>query len=353
MNSLKFFASDNNSGVHPRILAAIAGANAGSAAAYGCDPYTGRAIEAIRDVFGPDARPWFVFLGTAGNVLGLKSMVRSHHGILCAQSAHIQCDECGAPEAVTGAKLFPLPSHGGKIHMSDCAELLPLREDVHHNYPLVLSISQSTEYGTVYTLDELRAIRKFCDDNTLYLHMDGARLANAAARLGLSLKAISADVGVDVLTFGGTKNGLMFGEVVIFFHKELGHDFSYIRKQHMQLGSKMRFMAAQFQEYLTNDLWLENARAANRMALLLAEGIRPLDHVRIVYPVEANALFVRMHKKIIAKLNERFYFYTLDTADAPGFPMDWHLARLMTSFDTTEAQVREFAAAVSDCKGCL
>lgn len=349
MGGLRFFASDNNSGAHPRILGALAGVNAGNAAAYGSDPHTERATEVIREIFGPAARPWFVFLGTAANVLGLKSMARSHHGILCTDSAHITCDECGAPEAVVGAKLFPLPHRSGKIRLEDCKAVLKLREAVHHNYPAVLSITQSTEYGTVYTMDELLAVRDFCREHKLFLHMDGARLSNAAASLGLSLKRISADAGVDVLSFGGTKNGLMFGEVVIFLNDSLGHDFNYIRKQHMQLGSKMRFMAAQFEEYLKDGLWLKNARAANRMAALLADGIRDLDHVRIVHPVEVNALFVRMHKKVIAKLNERFYFYTLDTADAPGFPPDWHLARLMTSFDTTEAQVREFAAAIRDC----
>jgi threonine aldolase len=195
-------------------------------------------------------------------------------------------------------------------------------------------------------MDELFAIHNFCREHALLLHMDGARLANAAAALGLSLKQISTDVGVDVLSFGGTKNGLMFGEAVIFLNDALGHDFAYVRKQHMQLGSKMRFLAAQFLEYFKDDLWLENARNANRMASLLASLLQGLAHVRIVYPVEVNALFVRMHKNSIAKLNERFYFYTLDTTDAPGFPADWHLVRLMTAFDTTEAQVHEFADAI-------
>ena len=353
MGTLKYFASDNNSGAHSRILDALARVNAGSAAAYGSDRHTDQAVEAVRGIFGPKARPWFVMLGTAANVLGLKSLARSHHGILCAESAHIHCDECGAPEAVTGAKLFPLPHYGGKIRLEDCQAKLDLRADVHHNYPAILSITQSTEYGLVYSVDELLAIRDFCREHKLLLHMDGARLSNAAAGLGLSLRQISADVGVDVLSFGGTKNGLMFGEAVVFFNDVFGHDFGHIRKQHMQLISKMRFVAAQFQEYLKDGLWLENARAANRMAALLADEIRDMEHLSIVYPVEVNALFVRMHKKIVAKLNERFYFYTLDVADAPDFPKDWHLVRLMTSFDTTEAQVREFAAAIKDCGNTL
>ena len=349
MDGLRFFASDNNSGVHPRILAALAEANSGEAPAYGDDPWTARATESVKAVFGPTARPWFVLLGTAGNVLGLKSMARSHQGVICADTAHINCDECGAPEALGGFKLFPLPACDGKIRLEDCKTLLRLRQDVHHNYPSVLSITQSTECGTVYTLDELYAIRDFCREHSMYLHMDGARLANAAAALNRSLKEISADVGVDVLTFGGTKNGLMFGEAVIFFTDGLGNEFPYLRKQNMQLLSKMRYVAAQMEEYLKDGLWLENARAANRMTALLAGELQAMDHVRLVFPADVNALFVRMHKKDIAKLNESFYFYTLDTGNAPGFPDDWHMVRLMTSFNTTEEQVREFAAAIRAC----
>jgi Threonine aldolase len=346
MNALRYFASDNNSGVHPRILEALARVNSGNADSYGADPYTEEAVQTLKNVFGQQARPWFVFLGTAANVLGLKSMVRSHHAILCSKDAHIHCDECGAPEAITGSKLIPLPSHHGKIYPDDCLKALHMREAVHHNYPKVLSITQSTECGTVYTLEELRSISEFCKKNDLYLHMDGARLSNAAAAMGLSLREISADVGVDVLSFGGTKNGLMFGEVIIFFNDELGHAFAYVRKQHMQLVSKMRFMAVQFLEYLKDGLWHENALWANRMASLLAGELRQMEHVRIVHPVDVNALFVRMHKDAIAKLQERFYFYVQDAEDAEGFPKDWQLVRLMTSFDTTEEQVMEFADAI-------
>lgn len=350
MNELRFFASDNNSGTHPRILKALERVNIGNTPSYGEDPYTEQAVEAMKNTFGPGARPWFVFLGTAANVLGLKTMLRSHHAVLCSKDAHIYCDECGAPEAITGSKLIALPSHHGKVHIEDCLPVLAMRESVHHNYPKVLSITQSTECGTLYTLDELRAIRRFCTKHDLYLHMDGARLCNAAAALGLSLREISTEVGVDVLSFGGTKNGLMFGEVIIFLNDELGHAFSYVRKQHMQLVSKMRFMAVQFLEYLKDDLWLENAQAANRMASILGERLQAMGHVRIVHPVEVNAVFARMHKKTIAKLRERFYFYTQDETDAEGFPKDWHQVRLMTSFDTTEEQVNEFADAIEKCR---
>ena len=348
MNALRYFASDNNSGVHPRVLNALEKVASGSVASYGEDPYTEEAVAAMKGVFGQQARPWFVFLGTAANVLGLKTMVRSHDAILCSRDAHIHCDECGAPEAMTGCKLVPLPSLHGKVRVEDCAGALHLRESVHHNYPRVLSITQSTECGTLYTLDELRAISSFCKSNDLYLHMDGARLSNAAAAMGLGLKEISTDVGVDVLSFGGTKNGLMFGEVIIFLNDSLGHAFSYVRKQHMQLVSKMRYMAVQFLEYLKDGLWLENALHANRMAALLAGRLEKMEHLRIVHPVEVNALFVRMHKDVIEKLSDRFYFYTLDSENAEGFPEDWHLVRLMTSFDTSESQVLEFAEAIGN-----
>ena len=350
MTPLHFFASDNNSGAHPRVLEALVRVNEGSASSYGDDPYTGQAIEALKAVFGPSARPWFVFLGTAANVLGLKTMLRSHHSVLCSRDAHIHTDECGAPEAITGSKLITLPSRHGKIRPQDCLPALRMREAVHHTYPRVLSITQSTECGTVYTLDELRAVSGFCREHDLYLHMDGARLCNAAAAMGVSLREISTDVGVDVLSFGGTKNGLMFGEVIVFLNDSLGHSFSYVRKQHMQLVSKMRYMAVQFLEYLKDELWRENASASNRMAALLAAELNKMEHLKIMHPVEVNALFVRMHKKAIAKLRERFYFYTQDDTDAEGLPKDWHLVRLMTSFDTTEEQVREFARAIGECK---
>ena len=347
---MKSFASDNTSGAHPRIVAALSRVNTGTAAPYGEDPVTGEAVAALQAVFGAHVRPWFVFLGTAANVLGLKHVVRSHNAILCADTAHLNTDECGAPEAIIGAKLLTLPSRHGKIAAHDCLPELAGRGDVHHNNPSVLSVTQSTECGTVYTLDELRAIRHFCRDHDLLLHMDGARLSNAAAALGCSLRDITTEAGVDVLSFGGTKNGLLFGEAVIFFNEELAHGFGYVRKQHLQLMSKMRFMAAQFLEYLKDDLWLENARNANRMASLLADELKVMEHVQVVHPVEVNAVFARLHKNAIAKLHERFYFYVLESADAEGMPPDWRLVRLMTSFDTTEDEVAEFAEAIRACR---
>ena len=351
MTALRYFASDNYSGAHPRIMEAVARANAGQAPAYGADALTGEAHAALKRHFGEQASPWLVLLGTAANVLGLKSLVAPHHGIICTDAAHLNTDECGAPEALIGAKLLTVPARHGKLRPEDCLPFFADKGDVHRNDPKVLSVTQSTEHGTVYTPDELRALSAFCRERGLYLHMDGARLANAAAALGLPLAALTAEVGVDALSFGGTKNGLLFGEAVIFFNEELGRAFGYIRKQNLQLTSKMRFLAAQFVEYLKDDLWLENARNANAMAALLGKSLAGMDHVRIVHPVTVNAVFARMHKNVIAKLHERFYFYVLDTCDAADCPKDWHLVRLMTSFDTTENDVAGFADAVAACKG--
>ena len=347
MDTRKYFASDNNSGVHPRILEAIGRANHGSTPAYGADDWTAEAVEHLKQAFGEQADPWFVLLGTAANVLGLKCLVRSHHAILCPENAHINTDECAAPEAIIGCKLIPLPAPDGKINLEYCEKTLWAREEVHHPYPLVLSITQCTEFGTVYSLEELKRVGEFCRTNKLYFHMDGARLTNAAAHLGTSLKALSTDVGVDVLSFGGTKNGLMLGEVVLFLNPELGRDFAYVRKQHMQLSSKMRFVAAQFTEFLKDGLWRENASRANAMASLLAEKIKNLDLLKIVHPVQANIIFARMHRDTIAKLHKEFYFYIVDENDALGYPKDWPMVRLMTSFNSTEEQVREFARALN------
>ncbi len=347
---MKSFASDNNSGVHPRIIQSISKANIGTVPAYGDDRWTAEAVEQVKLTFGENANPWFVFLGTAANVLGLKCLVKSHEAIICANTAHINCDECGAPEAISGSKLLQVPSHAGKVNLAEVEPLLSLRESVHHVYPRVLFITQATEMGTLYSVEELAQIGAFCKKYNLYFHMDGARLSNAAAAMGVSLKAISTDVGVDVLSFGGTKNGLMAGEVVVFLNPALGHDFPYYRKQHMQLGSKMRFVTTQFTEYLKDGLWLENASAANAATKILADSIRGLPHVKFVCEPEVNAIFARMHKNVIAKLQETFYFYTIDSFNAPGFPKDWQLVRLMTSFDTTKEQVDELAAAIKNCE---
>jgi Threonine aldolase len=345
---MKYFASDNYAGVHPEIFAAMQRANTGMAPPYGNDTWCEQACEHLRQHFGGEARAFFVYTGTAANVLALKCLLRSHECVLSAATAHIHTDECGAPEAVTGSKIIPLPSQDGKVRIEDIAKIMYLREETHFTYPRVVSIAQVTESSTLYTVEEIKVLSCWCRENGLYLHMDGARLANACARADLPLAAFTTRAGVDVLSFGGAKNGLLYGEAVIFLNPELGREFPYVQKQLMQLGSKMRFVGAQFCAYLGNGLWLENARHANAMTDLLASEIAGLDHVRFTHRVEGNALFARMPGEMVSRLQKSFYFYVYDPNDAPGFPAGWPLVRFMTSYVTTEEEVREFARAVRE-----
>ncbi|EGJ48916.1 threonine aldolase family protein [Desulfocurvibacter africanus] len=335
---MRSFASDNHSGVHPKVMEAIARANQGHALAYGEDSVTAEADALLHRHFGQHIDTYFVFLGTASNVLGLRAVARSHHAVLCADTAHINVDECGAPEAMAGFKLRTVPSRDGKIEPRDLEQFLADVGVQHHNQPRVVSITQSTELGTLYTPDEVRALADFAHGHGLLLHMDGARLANAAAALGLGLGDISGACGVDVLSFGGTKNGLMHGEAVIFFDARLSTEFRYIRKQNMQLCSKMRFIATQFTALLTDDLWRENAMQSNRMAALLAEKVRDLPGVRITRPVQANAVFAVIPQRAVAPLQACYPFYVWN-----------HLTgevRWMTSFDTTPVDVDGFVEAL-------
>lgn len=333
---LKSFASDNNAGVHPQILDAIARANSGSAQAYGQDVWTTEAENALRQHFGDDCAVFFVLLGTAANVLSMRALTKPWEAVICTDIAHMQCDECGAPEALAGCKLYLAPSTNGLLDVNGIAPFLELRGNPHHNQPKVLSISQSTEVGTLYSPAQIRTLADFAHNNGLYLHMDGTRLCNAAAALGTSLASLTRDAGVDVLSFGGTKNGLLMGEAVIFFNPELAQDFPYIRKQSMQLSSKMRFIAAQFTEYMHDELWLHNARHANAMATLLYEKIQKLAHIHVLHPVQTNFLFLQFEAAHIARLLEKYYFYEVDTQK--------HHARIVTSFATTADEIEEFAA---------
>ncbi len=344
---MKIFASDNNSGVHPRIFEAMRKAGEGRVQAYGDDEWTARADAAVKRLLGQNARSWFVFLGTAANVLGLQSMLKPWEAAICAASAHINTDECGAAEAVVGCKLLLTEGDNGKVCLDACRKMLWMRSDVHHVYPRVLSITQSTECGTVYGLEELRDIKEFCRENDLYLHVDGARITNAVAHLGISLAEFAEVSGADVISFGGTKNGLMFGEMVVFLNPELGRDFPRIRKQNMQLLSKMRFLSSQFVEYLDNGLWLENATWANNMAVLLRDRITPLDHVKLCFPVQSNAVFARLPRKAIDKLLQKYLFYIIDEADSPAYPAGWPMIRLMTSFNTSREEVEDLADAIA------
>lgn len=338
MDRVISFASDNFAGVHPEILEAIAGANLGHVKAYGDDPYTARVVSLFKQHLGEKISVYPVFNGTAANVLALKALVRSHQAVICAATAHIHLDECGAPESYLGSKLIPVPTPDGKLRPEMIAPLLGDLGNQHRVQPRVISISQCTELGTVYTVDEVRALADFAHAHGLYLHLDGARISNAAAFLGVSLRELTADAGVDAMSFGGTKNGALLGEAVVFFREGLGEEFRFLRKQGMQLGSKMRFISAQFEALLGGDLWLRSARHSNAMATRLAERVRGIAGVEIVYPVETNAVFAAIPTEAIPPLQERFFFHVWDRSRS--------VVRWMTAFDTTEADVDAFAAAI-------
>lgn len=337
------FASDNWAGVHPEVLEAMAAANFGHVPSYGDDPYTHHAVALIADEVGGDAEVFLVFSGTAANVLCLQSMVRSHQAVICAETAHVYTSECGAAEKHIGCKLLPVPSPNGKITVQGIREHLHDIGNEHHVQPRAISITQATEYGTVYTPQEIRVISDFAHANSLLLHMDGARIFNAAVHLNVPLRAITVDAGLDALSFGGTKNGLIAGEAVVFFRRILADDFEFRRMQGMQLSSKMRFIAAQFSALLTNGLWKRSAEHANKMAQLLASELAGMSGVALTQAVEANEVFVTLPREIIPKLQERWPFHIWNEATSE--------ARLITSFDTEESDVTDFAALVRGAIG--
>lgn len=332
------FASDNNAGIHPEILAAIGRVNEGHMVGYGGDPVTDLAVARFRQEFGDDVEIFFVFNGTGANVLSLASHTHSFNSIICAETAHIQVDECGAPEKLTGSKLIPVATRQGKIYPDEIKKHLHGFGFEHHAQPGVISISQVTELGTLYSVDEIRAIADLAHEHGMFLHMDGARLANAAAALDLPFRAFTRDAGVDVLSFGGTKNGMMMGEAVVFFNPEQAKLTKYIRKQSMQLFSKMRFVSAQFLAYFENDLWKKNALHANRMALLLESEVAKIPGVQLTQRTQANGVFAIIPAEIIARLQEQYFFYIWDESRSE--------VRWMTSFDTTEEDVYGFANAL-------
>ncbi len=338
-DSARHFASDNWAGAHPEVLAALSAVNSGHLPSYGRDSYTRDAVARITAEVG-DGEVFFVFSGTAANVLCLQSMVRAHQAVICADTAHIHTSECGAAEKQIGCKLLPIHALNGKITVAGIEAHLHHIGDEHHVQPRAISITQATEYGTVYTAREIRTIADFAHSTGLLLHMDGARLFNAAASLDVSLRAITKDAGVDALSLGGTKNGLIAGEAVVFFNERLADDFEFRRMQGMQLASKMRFIAAQFTALLTNGLWKRSATHANRMAKLLGEQLSDIPGVKLTQSVEANAVFATIPPAIVPSLQEACYFHIWNEAASE--------ARLITSFDTTEADVMEFAALVRE-----
>jgi threonine aldolase len=339
----KSFGSDNHSGMHPAVMRAIVEANAGDAVAYGADPWTERATSELRRLAGADGEAYLVLNGSGANVLGLGLLLARHEAVICAESAHINTDECGAPERILGTKLLTVPVPDGKLTPELIAGRLSGRGDEHFAQPGVVAITQSTELGTCYSLAELSKIHDFCADNGLRLFMDGARLANAAAFLGGTLAELAEHA--DVLSFGGTKNGAMGVEAVIVMRAGDADSVPYLRKQQMQLASKMRFLGAQFMALLEDDLWLRNARHANAMARRLASGLAGLPGVEVVYPVEADAVFARLPRQHIAELQREWTFHVWDETAS--------VVRWMTAFDTQERDVDDFLASIAAVTGAV
>jgi threonine aldolase len=343
MKPVRSFASDNNAGVHPKVLQAMADANRGHVVGYGDDAYTEAAIRKFKQHFGSDVEVFIVFNGTAANCLSLKALTESYHAVICAEAAHIYTDECGAPEKFTGCKIIPVPTADGKLTVESVSRAYHGVGDQHHVQPRVISITQVTEMGTVYTPREVRDLARFAHARNMFLHMDGARIANAAVTLGLTLREATRDLGVDVLSFGGTKNGAMGAEAVVFFNKKFSRDFLYLRKQGMQLASKMRFISAQLEALLANDLWRKNAQHANRMAELLQREISKIPQVKIIYKVEANGVFAQVPRVAIPKLQKRYFFYVWDESRS--------VVRWMCSFDTTKDDIIQFTEYLSETLG--
>ena len=337
---IRGFSSDNNAGVHPEILEAVARVNQGHVVAYGDDDYTRSAIKKFEEHFGSDIAVFFTFNGTGANVLSLQTLTRPFHSVFCSDYAHIYTDECGAPEKHTGCKLIPLPQQDGKITLNLVRHAYHDIGDVHHSQPRVISITQATEMGTVYRPEEILEFARFAHEHDMFLHMDGARIANAAVSLGQTLRQATRDLGVDVLSFGGTKNGILGGEAVVFFHPEQSQDFLYLRKQSMQLASKMRFIAAQFEALLTGDLWRRSAEHANRMARVLEKELNRIPGVKVVWKVEANGVFVQIPHHAIEKIKKQYFFYVWIEEES--------IVRWMCSFDTTEDDIRQFVELVAE-----
>lgn len=334
------FASDNFVGTHPDILQALIQANNGPCSAYGGDVYTLAAEEMLQQQFGQDIDVYFVMNGTAANVLSLATCLHSYQAVLCSQVAHINVDECGAFEKYTGSKLLTIPTVDGKITVEDIKKKLLDRNNQHRVQPRIISLSQTTEFGTVYSQEEIKKITDFAHANNLLVHIDGARLANAAVSLNCSLSALTRDAGIDILSFGGTKNGMMFGEAVIFFDKKLSAEFKYVRKQGMHLVSKMRFLSAQFSALLSHDLWRRNAQHAHEMAQMLYHEIKKIPEITITQSVESNVVFATLDLRLIQALQEKYYFNIWNPA--------MNEVRWMTSFATTQEHISSLVADIKE-----
>jgi threonine aldolase len=337
MTSKRHFASDNYAGITPEAWASLAEANCGHEPAYGNDRWTQRAADSIRELFETPCEVFFVFNGTSANSLALAHTTHSYHSVLCHEVAHVEKDECGAPEFFgNGTKLLLLPGENGKLTPSGVEEAVLRRTDIHYPKPRVVTVTQATEVGTIYTPAELRAIGAMAKKHGLRFHVDGARFANAVAELGVAPREVTWQAGVDVLCFGGSKNGIHVGEAVVFFNQELAKEFDYRAKQGGQLCSKMRFISAPWLGMLKDSAWLKHAGHANAMARLLHELLTPIPRVKILFPRQANSVFVDLPKPVIQTLwNRGWLFYNFIGEGG---------CRLMCSWDTTEEDVRTFAA---------
>jgi threonine aldolase len=334
------FASDNYAGVHPDIMEALLKANTGHAASYGADEFCSRATDKFKYFFGPDTEVFFVYNGTGANVLGLNAMTHSFNSIICSDLAHINVDESTAPEKFLGCKLVTIPTKDGKIYPREIESRIQRIDDQHHPQFRVISISQTTEYGTAYSVDEILAISEVAKKHNLLLHMDGSRISNAAVSLKKDFAAFTRDAGVDVLSFGGTKNGMMFGEAVVFFRPEMTAHFKYIRKQGMQLHSKMRFIGAQFEALLSDELWKRNAEHANRMASYFAGHLDKIPSVQITQKVDANSIFAIFPAALIPQLQQQSFFYVWNEKTSE--------VRLMCAFDTSKEQIDGFVGKLKE-----
>lgn len=328
------FGSDNHAGIHPRILESLLAANTEHAPAYGTDEWTEAAVGEFKKQFGPDAQVFFVFNGTAANVTALRALAKPHQSVFCSDVAHIHVDECGAPEYMAGCKLLPLPSVNGKLQIETLEKAFIRRGDQHYSQTQVLSLTQPTELGTTYSVQELKDLIQWAKARKLYVHIDGARLSNAAFFLKKNFKEITTDLGVDIVSFGGTKNGLMMGEAVVILNKELAADFKYIRKQSAQLPSKTRFIACQFEAYFKNNLWQDIAGHSYEMALYLYESCKSIPGVRVREVPQSNAVFATIPSHWVKKLREHYFFYVWDETT---FECRW-----MTSWDTQKQDIDGF-----------
>jgi threonine aldolase len=334
------FASDNTAAICPPAWAALTEANAEAEVSYGDDKWTRRVVSRVREIFETDCEVFLIFNGTASNALALAQLCRSYHGVICHENSHSQTDECGAPEFFSGgAKLIPTPGRNGKLDLGNIETALLRHRDVHSPKARVLSLTQATEFGTVYRRDEIERICEFAREHSLFVHMDGARFSNAVAALDCSPKSITWEAGVDVLCFGGTKNGTAAGELVVFFKKELAHEFDYRAKQGGQLASKMRFLAAPWLGLLNDDAWIGNARHSNKCARLLAGKLAASLGTEPVFPCDASAVFLQLPEQLVTQLHDRGWrFYKFIEPD---------IYRLMCSWSTTEQQIDDFVADVT------